>query len=338
MMPAKSSIALLLALALPMPVASAANFYEGKNVRLIVGSDVGGGFDTVARLVARHYGRHVPGNPTFIVQNMPGAGSAKAAAFVYSAAEKDGTIVAALNPGGLVAPLFEGRNTGFEAARFQYIASADTTARVCFTLKNSKVKTFADAQKNETVIGAGAVGSSSYDYALMHQQLNGAKFKVVSGYKGMADILLALERGEVDGLCGYDWSGLKAVRPNMIKDGFNYLLQVTVEPVPELDAMNVPNASTFANNETDRAALELIAGQQMFGRPYALAPEVPKDRVQLLRAGFVAMAKDKDFLIDADKLQMSIDVASGADVQALIERMYAAPREVVERAKKAIRP
>ena len=326
------------AFAAPLP-APAQTFYEGKTIRMVVGSDAGGGFDTFARLYSRHLGRFIPGAPNIIVQNMPGAGSANAAAYVASAAAKDGTVVAALNPGGLIAPLFEGRAATFDAAKLQYLASADTTARVCFTLKNSPVKTAKDAQAREVVIGAGAVGSSSYDYAYMHQKLNNMKFRIVAGYKGMADILLALERGEVEGICGYDWSGLKAVRPNLVRDGgFNYLLQVAVEPVAELDAMGVPNAATLTANAEDKAALELIAGQQLFGRPYAVAPEVPAERVAILRKAFAEVMKDKDFLAEVERLKLTVSYAPGEEVQALIQRMYASSPAVVQRAKQAIRP
>ncbi len=314
-------------------------FYEGKTVRIVVGSDAGGGFDTFARLFARHLDRFVPGAPNFVVQNMPGAGSGNAAAYVAHSAAKDGTVIAALNPGGLIAPLFAGRGAKFDAAKLQYLASADTTARVCFTMKNSPIKTAKDAQANEVIIGAGAVGSSSFDYAYMHQRLNNMRFKIVAGYKGMADILLALERGEVQGVCGYDWTGLKAVRPQMVADGaFNYLLQVPVEPVPELDKLNIPKAADLTSSAEDRAALDLLAGQQLFGRPYAVAPEVPADRVALLRKAFEAVMKDKTFLDEVEKLKLTVSYAPGDQVQALIQKMYASPPSVIERAKDAIRP
>lgn len=319
--------------------ASAQNFYEGKTIRMVVGSDAGGGFDTFARLFSRHLDRFIPGAPLFVVQNMPGAGSGNAAAYVANAAPKDGTVIAALNPGGLIAPLFAGRGAKFDASKLQYLASADTTARVCFTMKNGPIKTAKDAQTNEVIIGAGAVGSSSFDYAYMHQRLNNMKFKIVAGYKGMADILLSLERGEVQGICGYDWSGLNAVRPQQVKDGaFSYLLQVAVEPVPELDAMGVPNAANLTANAEDKAALELLAGQQLFGRPYAVAPEVAADKVVVLRKAFADVMKDKQFLDEVEKLKLSVSYAPGDQVQSLIQKMYASPPSVVERAKEAIRP
>lgn len=329
----------MFATALAASPASSADFYEGKTITMIVGSDVGGGFDIFARLFSRHLGRFIPGAPTVMVQNMPGAGSAKAAGYVYSAAAKDGTVIGALNPGGLIAPLFEGRNMGYEAARFQYLASADTTARVCFTLKTAKIKSFAQAQREPLVVGAGAVGSSSFDYAYLHKNLNGGQFKIVAGYKGMADILLALERGEVEAVCGYDWSGLKAAKPHHVRDGsFNFLLQLPVQPVTELDDMGVVTASSFAANADDRAALELVAAQQLFGRPYAVAPEVPADRVALLRKAFIATMQDAEFLAEVERLKLSVSPAEGEEVQKLMVQMYAAPKHIVQRARDAIRP
>lgn len=327
------------ALAAALSPAASQTFYEGKTIRLIVGSDAGGGFDTFARVFSRHLDRFIPGAPNFVVQNMPGAGSGNAAAYVANAAAKDGTVIAALNPGGLIAPLFAGRGAKFDASKLQYIASADTTARVCFTMKNGPIRTAKDAQTNEVIIGAAAVGSSSFDYAYMHQRLNNMKFKVVAGYKGMADILLALERGEVQGICGYDWTGLKAVRPQLVQDGaFNYLLQVAVEPVPELDALGAPNAEDLTANAEDKAALELLAGQQLFGRPYAVAPEVSAERVAVLRKAFAEVMTDEGFLAEVDKLKLTVSYAPGEQVQALIQKMYASPPSVVERAKEAIRP
>lgn len=319
--------------------AAATDFYEGKTITIIVGSDVGGGFDTFARLMSRHLGRYIAGSPSIVVQNMPGAGSAKAAGFVYSAAAKDGTVIGALNPGGLLTPLFSGRSFGFDAAKMQYLVSADTTARVCFSMKDSRVKSFADAQNMSITVGAGAVGSSSYDYAYLHKNLNKAQFKIVGGYKGMSDILLAMERGEVEAVCGYDWSGLKSLKADMVRNGaFNFLLQVSVQPVPELDGMKISHAADFTSSDEDRAALELVAGQQFFGRPYAVAPEVPKDRVDILQKAFMTTLKSPEFLADLDRMQLSVTPASGLEVQKVIEKMYSASPKLVERANQAIRP
>jgi tripartite-type tricarboxylate transporter receptor subunit TctC len=321
------------------PSAAASDFYAGKTITIVVGSDVGGGFDTYARLFSRHLGRFIPGNPSLIVRNMPGAGSAKAAGYVYSVAPQDGTVIGALNPGGLLAPLFEGKDLGYETPKFQFLASADASARLCVTLKDAKVKSFADAQKRKLVVGAAGAGSSSYDYAFLHKNVHNAMFEVVAGYKGMAEILLAMERDEVEAVCGFDWSSLKAQRANLVRDGgFNYLLKVAVQAEPDLDSLGIPDAGQFATNEIERAIGDLVGAQQLFGRPYAVAPGVASERVEILRQAFADTMKDPQFLAEAEKSQLSITPASGAEAQKTVERMHAAPKEVIEGAKNAVRP
>jgi hypothetical protein len=189
------------------------------------------------------------------------------------------------------------------------------------------------------IVGASGVGSSSYDYAYLHKNIHDAMFHVVAGYKGMAEILLAMERREVDAVCGFDWASLKAQRPDLVRDGgFNYLLQIAVDPLPELTALGVPDATTFAANDEERAIVELVAAQQLFGRPYVVAPGVPVELVELLRKAFSETMRDPHFLADAEKARLTIVPASGAEVQAAIQRMYSAPRHILEGARNAIRP
>lgn len=319
--------------------ARAASFYEGKTVDIIVGSDVGGGFDAYARLFARHLGRVISGSPAFVVRNMPGAGSAKAAQHIYAVAPKDGTVIGAFNPGGLLAPLFEGKDLGYDATKFQFLASADASARLCATLKRSVIKTFADAQTKRVVVGAAAVGTSTFDYPYLHRNIHGAQFEIVGGYKGTNEIMLAMERGEVEAVCGVGLPGLSAARADLVRSGgLNYLLKVSVVAEPELDALNVPDASTFAKTDQDRAVHELVAAQQLFARPYAVAPGVPAERVAELRKAFASVMQDAQFLAEADKSQLSIIPASGEQAQKTVERMYAAPKAVIEGAVRAIRP
>src|SRR5262245_6679870 len=186
--------------------ASAADFYAGKTIELVIGADVGGGYDIYARLIGRHLGRFIPGNPAIVAKNQPGAGGGRAAAFIYSVAPKDGTTIGAVFPGVVMAPLLDDRvQLPFDPTRFQYLASAHNATRICVTHERSRIRSFADAQKQKTIMGASAAGGSTRDYVNMHRKSSGAQFELVTGYKGTADILLAMERGEVDGLCGYDW-------------------------------------------------------------------------------------------------------------------------------------
>ena len=320
-------------------LAPAAEFYAGKTINIVVGSDVGGGFDAFARMLARHLGRAIHGQPTVVVTNMPGAGSGIAAGYVYAIAPKDGTVIGAFTPGGLLTPLFEGRATAYDTTKFRFLGSANASARLCVSQGASRIKTYAAATKETIVVGAGAVGSASFDYAYLHKNVHNGAFNIVAGYKGMADILLSMERGEVEAVCGFDWSSLKAQRPNLKNDGsFNFLLKVSVQPDAEVDALNIPDASSFASNESDRAIGDLVASQQIFGRPYVVAPGVPTERLEALRVAFDAVMKNRQFIAEASAGGLAIDPASGASVEKAVQMMYAAPTAIVDGARRAIRP
>ena len=331
--------AALLASLFAMP-ALAADFYAGKTIEFIIGSDVGGGYDIYARAIARHLHRFIPGNPTIVPKNQPGAGSGRAASFIYSVAPKDGTVIGALFPGVLISPLLDERApTLFDPTKFQFLASADNATRVCATREGSKTKTFADAQREKTIMGASAAGAPTRDYASLQKKATGAMFDLVLGYKGTADILLAMERREVDGLCGMDWSSLKSQRPDWIRDRkVNILIQVNLEAEDELTRMGVPQIWPFIKSELDKKAVELIVSQQVFGRPYVAPPGVPAEQINLLRSAFAATMRDKDFLADAEKARIDITPSSGERVQKVVERLYATPKAVVERARELVRP
>src|SRR5215470_16141134 len=227
----RRATALAAALCLSGPATHAADFYAGKTIEMIVGSDVGGGYDTYTRAIARHIGRHLPGNPSVVVKNMPGAGSGRAAAYLYSVAPKDGTSIAAPFPGIVLSPLLDDRQeTAFDPAKFTYIGTADNGTRLCATFAASKTKTFDDALRQKTRMGASGLGASTRDYVLFKKKTTDVQFELVMGYKGSADILLAMERGEIDGLCGWDWTSVKSQRPDWIRDGkLNVLVQVGLQ-------------------------------------------------------------------------------------------------------------
>jgi tripartite-type tricarboxylate transporter receptor subunit TctC len=335
-----AGLACALAAATAPAAARAADFYAGKTIEFLVGGDVGGGYDIYARTIGRHLPRFIPGNPAIVPKNQPGAGSGRAAAYLYAVAPKDGTTIGAVFPGAIMAPLLDDRAQPlFEPAKFQYLASADNATRVCITHERSKVRSFEDAQRQKAIMGASAAGGSTRDYAVMHRKSAGAMFELVSGYKGTADILLAVERGEVDGLCGLDWSSLKSQRPDWLRNkSVNILLQVNLEPEAELARLGVPQMWRYIAREEDRKAVELVIGQQVFGRPYLAPPGVPAEQVGTLRAAFAATMADKDFLADAEKTRIDVVPSSGEEVQRLVERLYAAPKPVVERAKELLRP
>ena len=336
----KASALLLCLSAWAAAPVSAADYYTGKKVDFVIGSDAGGGYDVYARNIGKHLGRFLPGNPNVIPRNMPGAGSGTAAASLFRLSAKDGTVIGALFPGVIVGPLLDDRPQNlFDPNKFEYLATADSGTRVCITGPMSKVKTFEDAQKQKTVIGASAAGGSTRDYAAFHKNAAGAQFDIVSGYKGTADILLAIERGEVDGLCGLDWTSLKSQRPTWLEQKtVNILVQDGIETEHELDALGVPPIWKFITKDTDKAPVELIVSQQVFGRPYVAPPGVPAEQVKMLRDAFEAVMKDEAFLADAKQGRLDISPLRGEKVQEVVAKLYAAPKEVVQRAKQLITP
>jgi tripartite-type tricarboxylate transporter receptor subunit TctC len=319
--------------------ASAADYYAGKTIEFTVGADVGGGFDIYARTIARHLPRHIPGHPLIVVKNMPGAGSGKAATFIHSVAPKDGTAIGALMPGAVMGPLLEdGAKPQYDPTKLVYLATADSVTRICTSYGNSKIQTFEDAQKQKGAMGASAAGGSSRDYANMVRKAAGAQFDVVGGYKGSAEMMLAIERGEVDGMCGWDWTSLKVQKPDWIRDNKVHILaQFSLEPDPELTQRGVPPIWQFIKNEEDRKPVELVLSQQVFGRPYIAPPGTPAEAVKILRDGFMATMADKEFLAEAEKAQLVINPLDGAKVQEVVSRIYASPPAVVARAKELIR-
>jgi tripartite-type tricarboxylate transporter receptor subunit TctC len=318
----------------------AADFYAGKTIDFVIGGDVGGGYDIYARVVARHLHRFIPGAPTIVPKNQPGAGSGRAASFLYSVAPKDGSVIGAVFPGGIMGPLLDDRAQPlYDPTKFQYLGSTDNATRVCISHERSSIKRFEDALTHKAIRGASAAGGSTRDYVNMHKKTTGAMFELVAGYKGTADIFLAMERGEVDGMCGLDWASLKSQRPDWVRNGtVNILAQINLEPEPELSKLGVPQIWKFIANEDDRKAVALIIGQQVFGRPYLAPPGVAADPLKILRAAFAATMQDKEFLADAERTRIDVVPTTGEKVQQMVEQLYATPKATVERAKDLIKP
>jgi tripartite-type tricarboxylate transporter receptor subunit TctC len=320
--------------------ALAADYFAGKTIELVVGADAGGGYDIYARTLARHINRHIPGAPAIVVKNMPGAGSTRAGIYMSTVAAKDGTSIAAMMPGAIMDPLLEDRpNAQFDPAKVIYIGTADSGVRICTTFQNSRIKTFEDAQRGKTVLGASAAGGSTRDYAHMHNKTAGTRFEVVSGYQGTVDIALAMERGEVDGLCGWDWSSVKSQKSDWVRDRkLNVLVQVSLAPLAELSDRGVPHIFKFITNDRDRAVAELVISQQVFQRSYILPPGTRQEAVDILRAAFSATMADAQFLADAERMKLSTTPLPGDGVQDVIRKLYATPKDLVERAKLSIKP
>ena len=332
--------AMLLATVLPAVPAAAADYFAGKSIDLLIGAPPGGGYDIYARALARHIGRHIPGQPTIVSKNMPGAGSARAAGFISSIAPKDGTAIAAIMPGAVMGPLLDEKAEGlFDPTKVLYLGTANTGTRICVSRKDSRIKTFDDALTQKAAFGGVSTNDSTREYGLMHKKTSGAQYDVVSGYSGTAEIALAMERGEIDGACGWDWSSFKSQRPGWLRDNkVNLLLQVGLEPNPELTRLGVPSVFKYVKSDEARKVVELVISQQVFQRSYIAPPGIAEEPLRTLRAAFDATMSDKQFIEDAEKLRIDISPLPGTKVQELVQTLYATPKDIVARARQAITP
>jgi tripartite-type tricarboxylate transporter receptor subunit TctC len=315
-----------------------ADFYKGRTVTIVVGSSPGGGYDLYGRLIARFMPRHIPGNPQVVVQNMPGAASNVAAGYVYNVAPKDGTVIGAIFMGAVVDPLFgDVKRLTHDTQKFNYIGNANSDAYVCLVRTDAPVKRMEDAFSTELVMGSSAEGASTRDFPMLLKNVLGAKFKIVAGYPGTREINLALEKGEVQGACGETWSSVAATYPNWFKTHLvKPLVQESNVGYPELDRMGVPLTSAFATTPEQKEILQLVYSQTTFGRPYVVAPGVPADRVAALRKAFMDTMADPELVAEAKRINVDIGAISGEELQKLIARVYATPRDIVDKAKAAM--
>jgi tripartite-type tricarboxylate transporter receptor subunit TctC len=317
---------------------SAEQFFRGRQINLVVGSSTGGGYDIYARLLARHLSKYVPGNPTVLVTNMPGAASNTAAAHIYNVAPKDGTVIGALQTAAVLDPLFgDAARAKHDASKFIYLGSATIDYYVCIARADAEVKSFKDLLTRELIIGASQPGTSTRDFPALLNSMAGTRFRIVSGYPGTREITLAIEKDEVQGLCGFSWSSLSAQKPDWLKTGFiRVLAQEHDKGHPAVNRMGVPLTVDFAKSPANRRIMELIYSSETFGRPYLLPPGVPADRVALLRKAFMAALQDKELAAEAQKIGLDLDPISGEELQALAEKIYATPAAIVEQARQAV--
>jgi tripartite-type tricarboxylate transporter receptor subunit TctC len=323
-------IAITLALASPTHAQSVEEFYRGKTVTILVGFTAGGGYDLYARVLGRHLGRNIPGNPTVMVQNMPGAGSLKATQYVYSVAPKDGTVLATVSRGMATDPLLN--NAKYDATKFTWVGSVTSETSICATWNSSPVKSWDDMFKREFTLGGSATGADPDTFALILRNVFGAKVKLVTGYPGGNDINLAMERGEVDGRCGWSWSSLKSQK-NWLPQ-INLLAQFAVEK--NADITNVPWTIERAANEEQRQVLRMLTAGQFLGRPFFSTPDIPPERKQALRRAFDATMKDPQFLAETGKLDLEVTPVTAEAIDAFLADLYRTPKDVVGKAVAAI--
>lgn len=314
--------------------AEAQEFWRGKTLTLVIGNTAGSGYDTYGRVISRYMARNLPGKPNVLPQNMPGAGSVKAAEYLYLIAPKDGTHIGIVMPGALVDPLANRSTTyRYQPTKFSYIGTADNSAKLCFGLQRSPVSSIAEAQQKVAIVTSGPRS----DYPLMLNALMKTKFKIVSGYPGPNEQLLALERGEGDIICGLDLNAVNALRPGLVESGkAKVLVHFGFGPRPVLSKLGVPDIWQLVT-EADRPLVELIAAEQQFQRTFLAPPGIPAERLEQLRAAFDTAMKDAEFLAEAKKSHLEINPKTGSEVAAAIEKVYAAPRELVERMGKIAR-
>jgi tripartite-type tricarboxylate transporter receptor subunit TctC len=313
--------------------AVSADFYQGRTINLVIGHSAGGGYDLYARLLARHLGRHIPGHPAVVPNNMTGAGSLRAANYLYNAAPKDGTAIGTFSRGMVIAPLLGAAQ--FDGRRFAWLGSATTDVSVCITWATSAIRSWDDMLTRPFVLGGEAAGSDPNIFALMYKNLMGARIKLVSGYPGTNDITLAMERGEVDGLCGISWSTVKSRHAEWIKSNrINVLVQAGLEKEPDLP--EVPVAADLVKSAEEMQILRLVLTTHIMARPFTAPPEIPADRKQILRKAFDETVNDPEFRAEAAKLQLDINPVSGASIDQLLREIYATPKDVAARAARVI--
>lgn len=327
---AAAAVLLLLVCLQPAP---AQDFYAGRQLTLLVGAGAGGGYDLQARIAARHLGRHIPGHPSIVVQNIPSR--ITAANVMYSTAMKDGTTIALLQRTILLAKQINPSGVRFEIDKFHWLGSFNTETAVTLAWNTAPHMTANDLFDKELTVG-GIAGADPETTPQLYNALIGTKFKVVTGYSSTAQVARAVERGEVQGIGDWSWSSLKAVRPQWLAEKkIRLLMQGALENEPELGSL--PNALQFVKNDADRKVMELHFTQKTAARPLVAPPGVPADRVALLRKAIESLAKDKEFLAEMEKAKMEFDFVSGPEIDKIVAKIVATPADIAERYAKAFR-
>lgn len=318
-------------------LAKAQEYYKGKQVSLSVGYAAGGGYDVYARIVGRHYGEHLPGRPSIVVKNMPGAGSLRVTNYLYQGAPKDGTEIAAVGREIPTAALLDAGNVRFKSSEFNWLGNLSSERSFCISLRSGPIASSRDMFEKEFVVGGTTGGSATIVYPVMMNNLLGTKMKVISGYEGSADIYLAMERGEIDGRCNASLSSLQTARPKWLEDKSVVILVETSTSDKPL-VPGVPLINEFAKSENARQAIELLLAPDQWNRPYVAPPGVPAERVKLLRDGFDGMARSAAFVEDMKRQRLELDPMTGDEMTRRILAMERMSTEVIQTAIAAIKP
>lgn len=307
--------------------------YAGKQIKLISSSDVGGGYDASARLLARFMSNHIPGKPQIVVQNMPGAGGIKAANYLYNVAPKDGLTIGGVHRTVPQAPQLGLPGTQFDASKFHWLGSMNNEVSVCVAWHEAPVKTIEQAMTDTLIVG-GSGANDTEQFPAVLNNIIGTKFKVISGYPSGTAVGLAMERREVDGRCGWSWSSVVTQQSDWLRDKkVNILLQISLAKHPDLP--NVPLVMDYAKTEQDKLVLEFLFARQIMGRPFLAPPGVAPNIVLALRTAFDDAVKDPALVAEAEKQKQELTPVGGVAVQTLVEKLLKTPKDVVAIADKA---
>jgi len=318
--------ALLLA---PLPTLAQTVDFKGKQIKLLIGFGRGGGYDQYGRIVAAHMGKHLPGSPTLVPQNMPAGGSVQAANRIYIQAPKDGTEWGIIARDVILEPLTKpGQGTMFDATKFSWLGSPDTETNVCIANASSGIKTAKDLFDKQLILGSTGVGTGTYIYPIVLNGLIHTKFKVIDGYPASTDVFLAMERHEVEGICE-SYSSVMRKDAQAIKDGKILILFWAGHPLPDLK--DVPHVSTLVSKDEDKQLLDFMYAGQTFARPFVAPPNLPPAVYKVLKDGFAATLSDPDFLADAQRQKLEIKPVGADETLEVVKKAYATPKPLIDR-------
>jgi tripartite-type tricarboxylate transporter receptor subunit TctC len=311
------------------PASAQSDPLPGKSVQMIIGFGAGGGYDLWGRIVGRHIGKHLPGHPTVVPQNMPGAGSYAAANYIFNAAPRDGTVLGIIARDAALGPLSGATGARFDPMRLSWIGTPAKETNVCIAYHTAPVKTARDLTAKQLILGDTGPGTGTRSYPKALNELLGMKFKLVGGFPSSSDVFLAMERGEVDGICE-SLDSIKIRRPDWIPDKtISILFQGGAEPNPELKG--VPLVRDLARTDAERQAIDFLYAGQGIGRPFVAPPDLPADRLTMLREAFNATMTDADFTAEVRKSKLDLGPEDGPHLAALIAKIYATPRPIVDK-------
>jgi tripartite-type tricarboxylate transporter receptor subunit TctC len=331
-----AAVAVAILAAAPAWAQGAADFYRGRSVDLYIGYSAGGAYDLYARFLARHIGKHIPGNPTVVPKNMEGAGSLRLANWLYNIGPKDGTAFGIIGRGTGFDPLLGNSKAQFDATKFSWIGSANNEVSICVAWHTSGITRFEDMLDRPLIVGGTSSSADTDQFPRITNGVLGTKMRIITGYPGGNEVGLAMERGEVQGRCGWSWSSVKATHQKWLDEKqFNILVQLALSK--HADLPNVPLIVDLAKTDEQRNVLELIFARQVMGRPFVAPPNVPPERLAALRKAFMDTMQDKEFLADAERAQMEITPVPGDKVQTLVKDIYSRPPEIAQKAASLLR-